>query len=412
MICGLRLPLPILGLICLHSLFASPASAQTAVQPITARGVEAGGGKYQAKKQEFNENTVVIVSGQTSGTYLKLAEDLQNVLDRRDTNELRILPVVGTPGPQNILDVLFLRGVDMCMTETDYFDYFKGLDADLYGDIGSKINYIAKLYNTEFHILARRDVTSLEQLRGKKVNFYTRLSSADISGRSLFKLLGVDVEVLNLDQPVATAKLKSGEIDAVLRLAGAPVEAFAGIKPEDGLHFVPIDPSSLSEAERKRFGAVFKSYLPAKLRAEDYPALIPAGQTVATVASSVVLAVYAWPEGSDRYRRVAKFVEAFFENFDKLKEKTRHPKWQSTNLAADVPGWTRFKAAQQWLDGKRTELAATMDKRDPLANAFRAFLDSYKKKHPGVALSAPQANALWQQFIKWRSGQTGEAAAQ
>jgi hypothetical protein len=53
--------------------------------------------------------------------------------------------------------VLFLRGVDMCMTETDdYFDYLKGLDADLYGDIGGKINYIAKLYNTEFHILASK----------------------------------------------------------------------------------------------------------------------------------------------------------------------------------------------------------------------------------------------------------------
>jgi hypothetical protein len=255
-------------------------------------------------------------------------------------------------------------------------------------------------------------VTSLEQLRGKKVNFYTRLSSADISGRNLFKLLGIEVEALNLDQPVATAKLKSGEIDAVLRLAGAPVEAFAGIKPEDGLHFVPIDPLGLSETERKRFAAVFKVYLPAKLRAEDYPALIPTGQTVATVASSVVLAVYAWPEGSDRYRRVAKFVETFFENFDKLKDKTRHPKWQSTNLAAEVPGWTRFKAAQQWLDGKRSELVATSDTRDPLANAFRAFLETYKKKHPGVALSAPQANALWQQFIKWRSGQTGDAVAQ
>lgn len=148
--------------------------------------------------------------------------------------------------------------------------------------------------------------------------------------------------------------MKSGEIDAVLRLAGAPVAAFAGIKSDDGLHFVPINPSSLSKAER--FAAAVKSIFRPSFRAEDYPALIPAGQTVATVASSVVLAVYAWPEGSDRYRRVAKFVEAFFENFDKLKDKTRHPKSKPTNLAAEVPGWTRFKAAQQWLDGKRTEL--------------------------------------------------------
>lgn len=128
--------------ICLHSLFASPISAQTAVQPIIARSVETGGCKYQAKKQELNENTVVIVSGQTSGTYLKLAEDLQNVLDRRDTNELCILPVVGTPGPQNILDV---RG--HVHDRDRQFRLFQGADAALCGDIGSKINYFAKLYN-------------------------------------------------------------------------------------------------------------------------------------------------------------------------------------------------------------------------------------------------------------------------
>ena len=62
-------------------------------------------------KERMNENTVVIVSGQTSGTYLKLAEDLQNVLDRRDTYEMRILPVTGTPGPQNLMDILFLGAI-------------------------------------------------------------------------------------------------------------------------------------------------------------------------------------------------------------------------------------------------------------------------------------------------------------
>jgi TRAP-type uncharacterized transport system substrate-binding protein len=362
-------------------------------------------------KERMNENTVVIVSGQTSGTYLKLAEELQNVLDRRDTYEMRILPVTGTPGPQNLMDILFLRGVDMCMTETDYFDYFKALDPELYGGIEKKIHYIAKLYNTEFHIVAKRHITSLEQLRGKKVNFYNRLSSADISGRNLFKLLGIEVEALNLDQPTATARLKSGEIDAVLRLAGAPVEAFSGIKPEDGLHFVSIDPASLAASERGRFTTVLKTYLPAKLRAEDYPALIPAGGTVSTVASSVVLAVYAWPEGTDRYRRVAKFVNAFFDNFDKLRAAQRHPKWQATNLAAEVPGWTRFKAAQQWLDGKRVEIAADAGRSDPMVAGFQEFLVAYRARNPKANLSETQAQALFSEFVKWRAVQS-EAAPQ
>jgi len=398
----LRFLMVLSGIFFLQDLYGLTVAQAQSRKHAASQDIQSGGTKYESMKQAANENTVIIVSGQTSGTYLKLAEDLQNVLDKRETNELRILPVVGTPGPQNLMDIMFLRGVDMCMTETDYSEYFKTLDPDLYAGMDKKIQYIAKLYNTEFHILAKTDITSLEQLRGKKVNFYNKLSSADISGHKLFRLLGIEVEALNLDQPVATAKLKDGEIDAVLRLAGAPVEAFAGFKPEDGLHFVPISPDGMSAEGRARFSAVFKEYLPAKLRSEDYPAIIASGAAVSTVASSVVLAVYAWPEGSDRYRRVAKFVDAFFENFDKLKEKTRHPKWQATNLAAEVPGWTRFKAAQQWLDAKRKQTAEA-EKRDPMAGAFREFLAAQQLSRPGVTPTEAQSKELWQEFMRWRS---------
>lgn len=388
-------------------MFASPSStsAQT-IAPSTPGASPVN--KYQLRKQDFNENTVTIVSGQTSGTYLKMAEDLQNVLDRREDNGLRILPVVGTPGPQNILDVLFLRGVDLCMTETDYFDYFRQLDPSLYGDIERKIHYIAKLYNTEFHIVARREITRLDQLRGKPVSFYTKLSSADISGRNLFKLLGIQVEAVNHDQPVATEKLRKGEIAAMLRLAGAPATAFADIKPEDGLHFVPVEEGSIGSAADGRFSRLMTTYLPARLQAEDYPNLIPPGASVPTVASSVVLAAYAWPEGSERYRRVASFVQAFFDNFDKLKEKTRHPKWSQTNLAATVPGWTRFKAARDWLEGRRSSSPAGEDKPNGASAGFEQFLSHYKASGASArGLSEAQLEALRREYRSWQSGKQG-----
>jgi uncharacterized protein len=170
-------------------------------------------------------------------------------------------------------------------------------------------------------------------------------------------------------------------------------------------------PASLAPAERQRFSTVLKTYLPAKLRAEDYPALIQDGESVPTVASSVVLAVYAWPEGTDRYRRVAKFVRAFFESFDKLKAPQRHPKWQATNLAAEVPGWTRFKAAQQWLEGKRVETAAEGKRRDPAVAAFQDFLAAYRARNPKANLTEVQAQALFSEYVKWRAVQ-GDAGAQ
>jgi hypothetical protein len=63
----------------------------------------------------------------------------------------------------------------------------------------------------------------------------------------------------------------------------------------------------------------------------------------------VVLAVYNWPANTDRARRVERFIEYFFERFDKLKGPAFHPKWKEINLAGTVPGWTRYPAAERML---------------------------------------------------------------
>jgi hypothetical protein len=162
-----------------------------------------------------------------------------------------------------------------------------------------------------------------------------------------------------------------------------------------------------------------KTFLPAELRSQDYPNLIPAGQTVPTVAVGVVLAAYAWPENSERYNRVAKFVNAFFDNLEKLKNPNRHPKWATINLAAEVNGWTRFKPAQQWLDGKRREFndqpaVSTVDN-----ELFRRVLADHRKK-AGIPASKEASEAdiaqLKQLFDKWlaekASPDTGAASQQ
>jgi hypothetical protein len=94
---------------------------------------------------------------------------------------------------------------------------------------------------------------------------------------------------------------------------------------------------------------VFAKYLPIELTHEEYPALIPEGQTVSTVGVRSLLVTYAWPEGSVRYQKIAKFVREFFGKIDQFHDGSRHPKWEEFNLAAEMPGWTRFKPAADWL---------------------------------------------------------------
>ncbi len=68
------------------------------------------------------------------------------------------------------------------------------------------------------------------------------------------------------------------------------------------------------------------------------------------IAVPTALVGYNWPAKTNRYQRVARFVDLLFTRMDKLQAPGFDPKWKSINLAATVPGLDRFAAAQEWLD--------------------------------------------------------------
>src|SRR5439155_3787098 len=201
-----------------------------------------------------------------------------------------------------IKDVRFLKGVDLGITQSNLLPYFKKTNE--IGVIDDKIVYIAKLFNEEMHLIVRADsgITSIEQLTGKKVNFSDVGSGTQLSTRDVFERLGIKAEELNMGQNDALEKLKSGEIAATILIAGKPAGAMTKIKAADGFRILPIAYSK----------ALQDDYLPTTLTNEDYPGLIAPGQKVETVAVGAVLIAFNWPKGSDRYRRLQKFVDVFF----------------------------------------------------------------------------------------------------
>jgi TRAP-type uncharacterized transport system substrate-binding protein len=290
--------------------------------------------------EQPNEDTIGLISGSPNSddTYLQVANDLAEVLN--DEGNLRILPIVGFGGPRNIRDVRYLKGVDIGLTQTNILNNFRRTSERM-GQTEIKIVYIAELFKEEVHLIAKSNITSIEQLRGLKVNLDAKGSGTSYSMRDLFKALRIGVEEVSLSQAEALEKVKSGEITATALIAGKPVRSISKLTGTDRLHFVPIPcPSQL-----------MADYLPATLNHEDYPELIASDETVDTVAVSAVLFAYGWPKTNiDRYRRVQRFVEAFFPRINDFQRPPRHPKWHDVNLAATLPGWTRFEAAQAWLD--------------------------------------------------------------
>ena len=83
-------------------------------------------------------------------------------------------------------------------------------------------------------------------------------------------------------------------------------------------------------------------YLPTTLTSDEYPNLLAPGETVDTLAASVLLVSFNWPEKSDRYRRMANFVDAFFSKFNEFHKPPRHPKWSEASLNIKDSGMAAF----------------------------------------------------------------------
>jgi TRAP-type uncharacterized transport system substrate-binding protein len=357
---------------------APPAGAQ-----VIPKSLEQGGTDDDLRNRK-NMWTVGVAGGLMSGTNMTFADEMAQVLD--DGDNLRVIPMVTYGAASNLEDLLYLRGVDVAVTQSDVFEYFK--TQRKIANLDGRINYILRLPISEMHLIAGKDVKSIEDLRGKKVNFGPAGSASSLTGTIVFQRFGVKVESTLYDNPVAMQKLKSGEIAALIRVIGKPVDVLAKIPASAGLHLVPLSYS-------KNFADF---YTLGEFTSQDYPGLVPDGQTIDTIAVPSVLAVYNWPKNTDRYRRVARFVEALYTKWEKFQEPPRHPKWRDVNLAATVPGWTRSSVADDMLRKLRQDAVAEAPS---TSGEFSAFL-----RTKTAATDTPeQRDALFREFLQWQQRQ-------
>jgi TRAP transporter TAXI family solute receptor len=335
-------------------------------------------------RSRLNENVVTIMAGSPSGTDLSIATDIAQVVD--DGDNLRVLPIVGRGVAQNVKDVMFLRGVDMGITQANVLKHY-AKSGELGSDFMGQIVYVAKLFNEEVHIVVRPGVTDIKQLKGKVVNLGEPGSGTAITGRLLLDDLGINVQESHLADADAIEKLKSGDIAAAMFMAGKPAPVMAWLKGS-GLKVLPIPYAKILE----------DAYYPATLTHDDYPDLIAQGQSVDTVSVCAVLVAFNWSGDNVRYRKVAKFVDAFFSKFDELQKPPRHPKWREVNFAATLEGWHRSPAAQAWIN-RAKQGTSTASKSN-----FDTFL-AQNAGSTGAPVSDEQRAELFKAFLEWNKNQ-------
>ena len=335
----------------------------------------------------ISQGVVVLETESSAGISVRIAEELAKVIN--DGSRRRILPVIGIGSLQNIMDLSLLRGIDVAILQKDVLDYVK--QQNLVPQIESRVNYVTTLYNEEFHLLARPEIKSISDLANRKVSVDVQGAGTAITAARLFDLLRMAVTTTNDDPREALEKLRQGDVVAVALVAGKPAPAFCDLIGENGLHFLPIPSDAAAGA----------GYTPARLTAGDYPGLVPYNQPVDTVAVGTLLAVNEIPAGSDRYRNVASFVDAFFGGFQSLLQPGHHPKWHELNIKAELPGWRRFPPATQWL--RRNAQEAVAPDLERLKANFSRYIGERQQASGSPPLTQEEKEKLFDQFKRWAS---------
>lgn len=341
------------------------------------------------QSMSVNRGVVELETTGSDGISGRIAEDIARLVD--DSGTRRVIPVTGKGSLQNLTDLRYLRGIDMAIVQADVLDYAK--EQRLFPGVESSLTYITKLYNEEFHLLARPEIKTVADLADKKVNVDVIGSGTAITAGHLFDRLKLRVTATHDSPRVALDKLRKGEIAAVAFVTGKPAPLFTGLAAGDGLHFVslPYDPIGNDV------------YAPTRLTAADYPALVSPDQPVDTVAVGSILLVADLRQMSERYNNIVNFVEVFFTGFQSLRGPGNHPKWNEVNLAAELPGWRRFEPAQQWLR-RNVQVAGTPDP-EKLKAMFSAFVDERRRASGGAPMTEAEKSALFEQFQTWMGSQ-------
>ena len=195
------------------------------------------------------------------------------------------------------------------------------------------LNFVARLGSLPIYLVARQDISTLNDLSGKRIATGPATSATFAAGELILGAAGVSFLRVPLSGPDGLKALSGGRADAALVLGNTP--ALQSL-PAGQFHVLPIT----------AIPQIASIYQPALISSDDAPNLMKAGESVETLASSLVIAV------------PTKARSAALTSFESelLKYGRRSG---GTNLAAEVPGWTRASGVADLLKQTQVNIKPT-----------------------------------------------------
>ena len=280
-----------------------------------------------AKAQEFPKN---ILTGGPNGTYIQIGRDLSREMARCGLT-LNVRESAGSL--ENFLGVRSRRHTQFGIVQSDVLEYLRTYaseDRNIARAIAG-VRIMAPLYNEEVHILAKREISSLSDLTGRRVAVGVEDSGTFLTASLVLDLAGIaPSERLTISAGDSLSRLLAGKIDAFFYVAGAPTKLFQNEEiSAEKFHLLQINDETLKAV-----------YLPAQVPAGTYPFQTDA---VDVVAVKAVLMTYEYVPRRNQYHRqsckaVSDLAHVLLTRFRVLQD-SGHAKWKNVDLGNLPPGW-------------------------------------------------------------------------
>lgn len=326
----------------------------------------------------MNAGAVTLITDGSDLQASRYATDLAALMEAE--RDLRILPVLGQGPVEAIRDLLFLKGIDASIVPSDTVAYMR--KQGLIQDVEKKVTYIARLGSAQLHVIARKDIATLNDLAGKKINVGAASEARFVTASLLFESLGVNFTAVYGREADAAKLLKSGKADAIVLLAPQPSPIAEDLARSGGFRLLNVTGNDELNA----------IYAPAMLDAKSYQGLAQEGGVTETLSVSYAVAVFNWKKGTDRYYKLRKFADVLYSGIGDLQTGQWQATWTDVNLSADLPGWTRYVSADEWLSNNKRSKAERRTKEEAaLKAAFQSYLE---RANAGIDLNEMKASAL------------------
>jgi TRAP transporter TAXI family solute receptor len=289
---------------------------------------------------------VGMTTGPKTGTYIVFGHDIAAVAAKEG---LTINVYDSNGSIENIKRLTSKEKVGLAIVQSDVLGF---LSHSKNGDslaAAKQLRLIAPFYNEEVHVLARKDITKLSDLAGKRVVVGSEGSGSMITAVNIFSIMGVTPsKMYEIDAPRGVVAVLNNDADAMVFVGGKPVKMFKNMEElatiKDGgnagkldqVHFLALDDPRL-----------LKEYKTASITHNDYGYV---GSDIPTIAVTAVLISHDYTLKKDTYyheqcHNMAKLAHILRDHLDDLKAHG-HPKWKEVDLNSDVGIWKRDSCSQ------------------------------------------------------------------